>query len=388
MEPNEFEIKAQTQSHTFILFPFGTPYTSLGWKNYREFNEILNNYLSNSGKALKKKFYIHEYEVILIEKHFAWVVSFFEEDINKQIEISTNLIKYLASLINSFYKIDAENITITNNKCNDFYNELMCFGIPNIMKHYYSLVELGEKKFDLKDTPKPKEKTFEMPLPDLNNFNGELTVGNFIQEINNYLYDIDADKRYKMIYASDGYWSTKYPELKFLREEFIPLKYFIKNFNISNDNFLYLGFERETYDARFQSSDRISEIIVEITAAIPKEDHLLLSLFEMSFDSAMPVKNWHILKKYIDSIPEIIITAIDKKHDKNYPQGRILIVTLPSEYVYQGEDYILNEIVSEVSNNCKRGIGNFKKIYLLCNGKFKEIFNTSDASQDQYKQSL
>lgn len=248
-------------------------------------------------------------------------------------------------------------------------------GTLDIHEYYLSLINFDEEEINLKVTKKPNEKTFNMPLLDLTSFEGELNVDDFVKKINDYLYTPDSQERYEMIFAPDGYWSTKYPALKLLREEFIPLKCFIKEFNISDKDTIQLGFERLNYDACFTSFDKTNKTIVEITAATPKEDHLLLSLFKHSLTSRFPVKNQHKLKLYKDMIPEIIIKAIDKKHDKNYPPGRTLIVTLPLEYVYQGEEYIIDEIINEVSHNCIRKIGGFSKILLLCNGKFKNIFS-------------
>lgn len=382
MDINELESKEHSQSHTFVLFPFGTPYTYLGWNNYRKFNKILNEYLSDSGKVLKKKFYIHEHEVITTDKCFVWVISFFEKDINKQIAISNHIIMSLNKLIDCFCNEDAQYIIIANSKGNNFNKILEYQDTPELYEYYLWLIDFGEEEINLKDTQKPKEKTFEMPLPDLDSFEGELNVGDFVKKIDDYLYKPDIQELHQMIFAPDGYWSTKYPALKLLREEFIPLKYFIKEFNISDNDTLHLGFERLNYDACFTSFDKTNTTIVEITAAIPKEDHLLLSLFEQSLFSRFPVKNKHKLKLYKDSIPETIINAIDKKHDKNYPSGRILIVTLPLEYVHQGEDYIIDEIVNEVSDNCIRRMGSFSKIILLCNGKFKNIFSHEKLSPE------
>ncbi|HHG0624836.1 hypothetical protein [Klebsiella variicola] len=375
MDINEIQSKEHSQSHTFVLFPYGTPYTYLGWDEYRKFNNILNEYLINSGKALKKKFYLHEHEVITIDKCFVWVISFFEEDIKKQTAISEHLIISLHQLINYFCHEDALDIIIANNKSSNFNEILEYRNTLDLHEYYLSLIDLGEGEIHLKDTKKPKEKSFEMPLPDLNSFEGELTVSDFVKKIDDYLYKPDIQKRHQMIFAHDGYWSTKYPELKLLREEFIPLKYFIKKFNIPGEDTIHLGFERLTYDACFTSFDKTTKTIVEITAATPKEDHLLLSLFEHSPFSRFSVKNQHKLKLYKDSIPERIINAINKKHKKNYPPGRILIVTLPLEYVYQGEDYIIDEVVNEVYHNCMKGKGDFSKILLLCNGKFRNIFS-------------
>ncbi|HFF8980673.1 hypothetical protein IHE77_02275 [Serratia ureilytica] len=375
MDINELESKERFQSHTFVLFPYGTPYTYLGWNNYRKFNKILNEYLSNSGKELKNKFYIHEHEVINFDKCFVWIISFFEKDINKQKEISAHLILSLKKLIDAFYCEYSHNIIIANNKDSNFNELLECINTLDLHEHYLSLISFGEEDINLKDTKKPKKKSFEMPLPDLNSFEGELNVGDFVKKIDDYLYKTEIQEQHQMIFAPDGYWSTKYPALKLLREEFIPLKYFIKEFNISDEDTIHLGFERLTYDACFTSFDKTTKKIVEITAAIPKEDHLLLSLYEQSFSLKFPVKNQHKLKMYKDSVPGTIIKAIDKKHEKNYLPGRILIVTLPLEYIYQGEEYIIDEIINEVSHNCTRGIGGFSKILLLCNGKFKTIFS-------------
>lgn len=375
MDINELESKERFQSHIFVLFPYGTPYTYLGWNNYREFNAILNEYLKNLGKELKIKFYLHEHEVINIDKCFAWVISFFEKDINTQKEISAHLVTSVKTLIDIFCREDASDIIIANNKTSDFNKVLQYRDTLELHEYYFSLISFGEEEINVKDSKKPKEKSFEMPLLDLNSFEGELNVGDFVKKIDDYLYKTDIQKRNQMMFAPDGFWSTKYPALKLLREELIPLKYFIKKFNISDGDTIHLGFERLTYDACFTSSDKTTKEIVEITAATPKEDHLLLSLYEQSFSLRFPVKNQHKLKMYKDSIPETIIKAIDKKHDKKYPPGRTLIVTLPLEYIYQGEEYIIDEVINEVSHNCTRGIGDFSKIFLLCNGKFKTIFS-------------
>ncbi|EDR3009458.1 hypothetical protein XJ06_003699 [Salmonella enterica subsp. enterica] len=375
MELTDFESKELNQSHTFVIFPFGTPYAFLGWEKYRQFNKILNDYLRDSGNLLKIRFYIHEHEVIGIEGCFVWVISFFDDDINKQTLISNTLIKDLKTLINYFYMQDAKEVIITNNKSDDFSEALTYIQTPELIGYYVELIELGEKYIQLKDIPKPEEKTFKMPLPDMDIFRGQLTVKNFVKNIDEYLYGSSITLRHEMIFASDGYWSTKYPELKFLREELVPLKKFIEKFEISQEDSLHLGFERLTYDACIQSADKSNETIIEITSALPEEDHLLLSLFSQSWNLIFPVKNQHKLKKYKDSITEKIIKAIDKKHKKNYSPGRVLIVILPSEYVYQGEDYILDEIINEVIMNCSRGIGNFSSIFLLCDGKFKVIFS-------------
>ncbi|EOI7869435.1 hypothetical protein ACMWOT_002667 [Yersinia enterocolitica] len=374
MDVNDFKTKEYYQSHTFILFPSDTPYTYLGWKKYRHFNNVLNDYLKASGKILNKNIYIHEHEVINIEKCFVWVVSFFEKNIEEQIIISNHLMISLTKLVKEFFKEDSKDIIIANNK-EDNINEVLEYGgTLDLHEYYIELVVLGEQEIELQYTQKQKEKTFTMPLPDLNAFEGELNVGGFVQQIDNYLNSADSQTRHEMIFAPDGYWSTKYPALKLFREEFIPLKYFIKQFNISEKGSMHLGFERLTYDACFQSFDKSSQQIVEITAARPDNDHLLLSLFKQSFNLRFPVKNLHKLKLYKDSVPEKIIKAIDEKHDKGYQSGRILIVTLPLEYVYQGEEYIIDEVINEVSKSCKRGIGNFAKIFLLCNGKIKSIF--------------
>ncbi|EZI34401.1 hypothetical protein BW31_01444 [Pantoea agglomerans] len=382
MNVNELETKEQSQSHTFVLFPFGTPYAYLGWSNYRKFNDILNGYLIDSGKQLKKRFFVHEHELINIDRCFVWVVSFFEEDIDRQVAISNHLVMSLHKLINSFFIEGSQDIIIVNNKSHNF-NEIMEYmSVGDIHEYYLSLIDLNEDEVSLKDTKKPKEKTFEMALPDLTLFEGELSVGDFVKKIDDYLYKPGTQQRYQMIFASDGYWSTKYPALKLLREEFVPLKYFIREFNISDEDTIHLGFERLTYDACFTSFDKTKEVVVEITGAIPQDDHLLLSLFKQSRFSILPVKNQHKLKLYKDSIPGKIIKAIDLKHDKDYPPGRVLIVTLPSEYVYQAEEYIIDEILNEVSSNCIRGGGGFSKVLLLCNGKFRNIFNHAGSSPE------
>ena len=78
------------------------------------------------------------------------------------------------------------------------------------------------------------------------------------------------------------------------------------------------------------------------------------------------------LKNEIDSIPSKIVEVINKKHQKNYSDNRILLVIVQSEYVYQGEEYIIQEILKEVKAKTEKG--NFDEILLLCDKRFYSIF--------------
>lgn len=156
---------------------------------------------------------------------------------------------------------------------------------------------------------------------------------------------------------------------KYYREEYLNLSAYLKTTKISEFyeiETIELGDEVKPWDAKLTYSDR--EEVIEITQAVPKYEHLVrqsLALTEHGYRGLsldLRSKNQY----GIDSFPEPIIEAINKKHNKNYPERRVLIVGVLSEFAYENDD-IIDSWLDYVQR--KTDIGDFKSIYIIIDGK-------------------
>lgn len=354
---NEFNKKECEQSHSFIFFEEGPPYCMLGWEKYRIFNNLIDEILKNFKKEFSIEIYLYEHEVIEIEATFLWGFSFYEIDPNKRDKLSQLLKNTLYKVIDNFSIL--KNKRILNNHDEDFnlYFE------PQLMKVYVDLVMQFELEINNKYNP-PKSKSYEKDNFDLAVFNEEIKIFEFKDAIKKYLSMSSADDLLYRI-ATDGYFSNKYRSNKYLREEFIPLLYFIENRKISNDACIKLGIQEERYDAKIIDNEK--ETIIEITLGAPKNDYLYQTITQNNGISVLPIKVLAHLKKENDSLAEQIIISINKKHKKNYNDNRLLIVVIQPEYTYQNESYMIHEILKEVKNSVDKG--EFSEIVLLFDSK-------------------
>ncbi|WP_426726070.1 hypothetical protein [Enterobacter cloacae complex sp. 342H5] len=97
----DFYSSEKIQSHTFVKFYDGPPYTQLGWKKYRKFISMLNDYILKLKEEENIDVFLQEYEVKLIDR-FSWTFSFLEEDIARQ--------KYITSILR--HEIDLDHVNI------------------------------------------------------------------------------------------------------------------------------------------------------------------------------------------------------------------------------------------------------------------------------------
>ncbi|MCF9045740.1 hypothetical protein [Acinetobacter nectaris] len=359
----EFLIKENNQSHTFIFFYNGLPYVDLGWEAYKKFNDLILNLLCDFKEKYDVDIYLHEREVIHIDKFFFWCFSFSELTIERKNQIATELKEAIEKIASCFEKLSDTDIFNNND---DSFND---FFIPDFLEYYVQIV--ANYDVVLEATHPPKDKTYQKEDLNLNALRDEIYVLEFKNIINEFL-SLNSDAGMSYRHAPDGFFTNKYRSNKYLREELIPTQYFIIHKKISDTSKIKFGVEQENFDAKIINYKENIEIILEITLACPENDHKLFSLLQQAGISHLPMKTMSQLKNEIDSIPSKIVEVINKKHQKNYSDNRILLVIVQSEYVYQGEEYIIQEILKEVKAKTEKG--NFDEILLLCDKRFYSIF--------------
>lgn len=268
--------------------------------------------------------------------------------------------------MSSFPKISEKSLI--NNHDHDFFD----FFTPDLGEFYVSLV--ANANYELQPSHPPRGKSYQKEDINLDVFKSDITASEFKELIKKYLScESFDDLSYK--YAPDGYFSNKHRSNKYLREEFVPAYFFMIWLKISDSAIIKFGIERANFDVKIDDIINNKEIILEITLACPKNDHFLFSLLTQLKHGVFPLKTMAYLKKEIDTLPEKIVEAINKKQKKDYQDKRILMVVIQEEYTYQGEDYIINEIINEVRENIPKGNGKFEEIIMLCGKKFYGVFS-------------
>ncbi|MEI8603240.1 hypothetical protein P4S55_22405 [Shewanella sp. PP-Sp27a-2] len=354
---SKFHDKEVKHSHSFVLFEQGSPYCMLGWEKYRLFNADINDCLNNFKREFDVKVYVYEYEVIYIENFFLWGFSFVQENAIKRDELSEILILRLTNIFKKYFLFNG-GILIHNHW--EGFNNIFT---PDLMKVYVDWVESFELDVNLKYEP-PKIKTYQKEDFDLSVFEQTVTASEFKGIIKDYI-EMKSTDDLTYRFSSDGYFSNKYRYNKYLREEFVPLFHFVKARGVSEDAYIKLGIQSENYDAKI--TDNEDELIIEITSGAPKNDFSYLTATRNNGISVLPLRILAHLKKEIDSLAERIILSINKKHDKNYDDKRILLVTVPLEYTYQNEAIVIDEVLKEVKSSVK--VGEFKEIVLMFDSK-------------------
>lgn len=357
MDISVFEEKEATQSHTFISFSQGTPYTVLGWKTYKEFNKRMNDILFKIKEEFDVDIYLQEYEDIHIERSFYWIFSFETNENDKLSNINIVLKKSIHDVMDCFFKKE-ESDSYSFNNSDECFKEYM---YPELANYYCHMVITY--KIYLKPTHPPKEKSYRKEFLDTSRINKLTKVSEFKEIIMDYMKIKDHSEHYEYLSADDGFFSSKYEVNKTLREEFLPIIEYIKYKEIPNDSYIQLGTKKYDYDAKIFNDENCN--ILELTSAVPDHDHHYLSIRKrVTADGFLPVKNMHDLKKEFDMFPDKIVAAINKKHKRGYEDKRTLIINMPMEYTYQNEEYIIDEILKEVKERVVQGKGNFIQILL------------------------
>ncbi|MTV39581.1 hypothetical protein [Duganella radicis] len=358
----EFEKKEKSQSHAFVFFDAGPPYCQLGWSRYREFNDLILAALGDSEQA-GVTVYLHEHEFPHIEGCFVWCFSFFQADPGIRETLSKRLQARIESIMSQFAEL--RDSMVLRNHSDEFDMT------PDFARYYVSLVDLADKEL-LPVYPSRAKKSYDKPDLDLDVFKKEITVEEFKAQIGEHLSH-SSIAHIKYLLAPDGFFSTVHRPNKYLREELIPAFYFMLRRRIPDAATMKFGLEKGEIDVKIKLPNEVS-MSLEITSALPEGDHLLFSIVNQGWQGDLPVKTRHELKKANDSLAGKVVAAIAKKQEKTYPANATLLVVIPPEYLYQGEEYILNEMLNEVRSRLSEGKRSFCEVVALCNGKIYTVF--------------
>ncbi|HHJ4582717.1 TPA: hypothetical protein ACQJXY_005162 [Citrobacter freundii] len=363
---NSFEKMEGTQSHTFINFSQGVPYTTLGWSSYKKFNKKMNDILLKVKDEFDVDVYLQEYEDINIAENFYWIYSFSVNEKDILININSFIKSNINDVMNCFFIKEDDELYSFNNHDENFKNYMH----PFLAIYYCHMVFTYDMYIE--PTHPPREKSYSKATFDISKVSAIMKLSEFKKTINDYISITSHSEHYEYMYADDGFFSSKYEGNKTLREECLPIIKYVEYKNIPKDLYIQLGIKKDNFDAKI-FNDKFA-IILEITSAVPDHDHHYLSIRKrVTPEGYLPVKNMHDLKKEFDMFPDKIVRAINLKHEKEYGDERVLIVNMPMEYTYQNEGYIIDEILKEVKERVVRGKGSFveivlndKKIIRLC----------------------
>ncbi|SFU21014.1 hypothetical protein [Paraburkholderia aspalathi] len=237
------------------------------------------------------------------------------------------------------------------------------------MQEMFSRLERPAAKEASKE-PSSKRKSRKRELKDgrLLAMEGPMSVGDFLAR-----FDENSQYLANEIQELPRYLRQETRDYKYLREEHIPIRAFIRRQQIAVDAQLQLGRETEPWDARIVTKDG-TEIILEVVQALPREAHHYRAAV-VSNVWRLPLEDRTRHQRGIDEFPEPIMSAIRDKHKMNYPEVRVLLVSVMGEYSDE-DDFVINEWLQEVREAPDLGRGQFSSIYLveMARGRLFKVF--------------
>lgn len=148
---------------------------------------------------------------------------------------------------------------------------------------------------------------------------------------------------------------------KTIREELIGINCFILANKIPHNGKVILGKEKTQFDAKLLFNNE--ELILEVTQATHKDEHLtrrkMISNVLGTRSFSLRLKQIH--QRGLDSFPQSIINAIEKKKMKKYNDNRILIVCTLFEFALDNNE-VLTIWIDYIQKNADKGT--FRSIYL------------------------
>lgn len=183
---------------------------------------------------------------------------------------------------------------------------------------------------------------------------------NYVSESTRSIYNSGAIHASKFLLQDER-------EYKYLREEYIILSTYIlkvKSDNIKGE--IRLGEEKERWDANITIGNETE--IIEITQSLPIAEHETRKAlaFNMHGYKGMCLKLRTKHQRGLDCFCQKTIKTINAKHDKNYPEPRVLLVGILSEFMVENPD-IISLSISHIKNSTSKG--EFSSIYLVLDGR-------------------
>jgi len=287
----------------------------------------------------------------MLEKHvFLYiVVEFHSSSLHERQDIIDLLSEHFSILLIVF-KLDYSLFDSIKHK---FYCDFhaICQGI-------YSSYNLNTLKQSFK---KSDNESSEITIEDVPN---RLTVKEFLEYVNGTTSEIfSAPPPWDSLRNFSLQSDLKY---KNLREEYLAIQAYILHLKFDKGYMIQLGKETEKWDAKIDLDN--TEVLVEVTQAIPKDEHIIRKELTTALPDyrALSLKSRTLHEEGMNSFPEPIITSIEKKHKKKYVEPRVLLVVVLAEFAHNNQ-YILDKWLHEIRN--RTTLGNFKEIWLVVDAK-------------------
>ena len=189
-----------------------------------------------------------------------------------------------------------------------------------------------------------------------------MTVQEFLEK-----FSAESQRIVNDIFEYIDYTKQKTRGYKSMREEHIPIRAYILRKAIPKKAILNLGGESHDFDAKIIWNDETEryEEILEVIQALPEKEYVIRHAL---VDGIKTLEEYNISIKQIESFPQSIIDAINKKHKKIYADKRILLVSVAGEYTYE-DDKLINQWIPIIRK--KTILGNFLEIFLVETARYK-----------------
>lgn len=198
---------------------------------------------------------------------------------------------------------------------------------------------------------------FEKPKKELlREIKSPLKIENFINYVDDYIIKVSNNLEY-----SSNFLLQPNEKFKNLREEYFIINEFIKFRKIDKNKNIYLGKKSENWDAKINYNNE--NLIIEVTQAIPDNEHLTRIVLAQNMYGlkCFSLNLRQIYQDGLNSFPNKIVEVINKKHEKNYNDNRILIVGILNEFAYDEAD-IMDYWIEYLEQNTEKR--NFKEIWI------------------------
>lgn len=189
-----------------------------------------------------------------------------------------------------------------------------------------------------------------------------MTIQEFLDQLS-----ADAERIANDIFEYIDFLKHTKREHKSMREEYIPIRAYVRRKEIPTDAILELGGEAYDFDAKIivRDAQGAREEVLEVVQALPKNEHIVRHAL---VKGAMNKELRELEMQQLRSFPQPIIDAINKKHKRAYADKRVLLVSVTGEHTYE-DDALINEWIPYIKANTV--LGNFAEIYLVETARYK-----------------
>ena len=152
----------------------------------------------------------------------------------------------------------------------------------------------------------------------------------------------------------------EYRAYKFTREEDLPMLAFLRYYDIDPDAEIIPGREGAPIDFQIIHNDG-SIMEIEVTQAVPLAAYRYRhAMADFPFKLPLHQRTLHQIAK--DQFPKPIIEAINRKHENNYQNNPILLVSIQGDYTDE-DDAIIEKWIPWIRE--KSHLKRFSHIFLI-----------------------